>query len=142
MPPEPSSPTTPPAPPTQPGAVPGETTVSADEIEKGKVLAILGYIIWIIALVPLIQKDNRFSLYHAKQVLTAFICLIPLFLLSFIPLLGCFIWIAAMVCVLGCIIMGIINCVNHRMAPLPVIGKFGEQWFKGIQVQAAPGNPK
>ncbi len=40
-----------------------------EDVEEGKLFAILSYIIPIVFIVPLIQKDNNFSLFHAKQVL-------------------------------------------------------------------------
>ena len=45
-----------------------------EDVEQGKLLAILSYIIPLVSLVPLIQKDNHFSLFHAKQVLLLAIC--------------------------------------------------------------------
>lgn len=134
----PSDPSTPPSasvPPTSPRAIPGEATATPEEIEKGKVLAIIGYIIWIVALVPLIQKDNRFSLYHAKQVLTHFCFLLPALILCAIPFVNCVAAPLVMIVNITMIIFGIINVVNHRMKPLPVIGQFGEKWFSGIQVK-------
>ncbi len=136
---DPNSPssTVPPAPPTAPAAIPGEETATPEEIEKGKVLALIGYIVWIVALVPLIQKDNRFALYHAKQVLTHFCCLLPCFLLFAIPFVNCVAGPVVMLANITMIVFGIINVVNNRMKPLPVIGKFGEKWFAGIQVKQA-----
>ena len=78
-------PPTPATPPTVPGAIgapPNAGTVarpvlSAQEINEGKVMAILVYVIALIFplfwLVPLIMRDNRFSLYHAKQGLMHFL---------------------------------------------------------------------
>jgi len=39
-------------------------------------------------------------------------------------------------CVIGSLIMvvlGVINALNGRYQPLPLIGRFGEEWFGGMQ---------
>ncbi|MCP5115357.1 MAG: hypothetical protein GY953_31395, partial [bacterium] len=46
---------------------------SSQEAQEGKVLAVLSYVIGIVALVVLIMRNNRFALYHGKQALTLFI---------------------------------------------------------------------
>ena len=51
------------------------------EIDSGKTMAILSYIPvafvgLIVAIVSISQKNNAFSLYHAKQALTLYICAI------------------------------------------------------------------
>ena len=30
-------------------------------------------------------------------------------------------------------ILGLVNAVNGQAKPVPVIGKWGEDWFKGLQ---------
>lgn len=108
-------------------------TMDAQEIEKGKTLAILGYIIPILCIVPLIQKDNDFSLYHAKQVLLLFIAAIALSFLNVIPCLGQIVWSVGTLALLVFGIMGLINAIKGEAKPIPLIGKFAEEWFKGIQ---------
>src|SRR5687767_5641127 len=99
---------------------PGGSGQSAADIESGKLWAILGYIFQLLAIVPLVQKDNDFAMYHAKQALVLLIIGIP----------------TCGFCVVGApvlIVMGVINAVNGKYEPLPLIGKFAESWFGGMQ---------
>jgi uncharacterized membrane protein len=93
---------------------------SQQDIEDGKLWAILGYVFQILALVPLLQKNNDFAMYHGRQALVLLIFSIP----------------TCGGCVVGGLVlavMGIINAINGRYEPLPLIGRFGEQWFGGMQ---------
>lgn len=120
-----------PMPPVAPG--PDASAVSAKEVEEGKVFAILSYIIPFFVLVPLIQRNNAFALYHARQCLLLWIigvvgstaltfsCVL-IFLTPFLSL-----------AILVLAILGLINAAKGEMKPVPLIGKFAEDWFKGIQ---------
>ena len=127
--------------PHTPESAPASTPVSqsdipAQEIEQGKVLAVISYLIPIVAVVPLVQKDNRFSLFHAKQVLTLIIFVLPCAILSGLLtglIIGCFLLPVVALANLALVIMGIMNVVNNQAKPLPLIGHFAEKWFAGIQ---------
>lgn len=112
------------------GATP--TGIPAQEIDEGKVFAILSYIIPILFIVPLIQKNNAFSLYHAKQVMLLIIASLAIGFVNVIPCLGQIVWAvgALFLFVLG--IIGLINAIKGEAKPIPLIGKFAEEWFKGI----------
>jgi uncharacterized membrane protein len=102
-------------------ATPGVHRVySTDDIEPGKMWAILSYLFGLLAIVPLLQKDNDFALFHARQALVLLIFSIP-------TCGGCLIGTLIMV------VLGLINAINGRYEPLPLIGRFGEEWFGGIQ---------
>jgi uncharacterized membrane protein len=114
---------------------------SQQEIDSGKTMAILSYIPivfvgLIVAIVTVSQKNNAFSLYHAKQALTLYICWVvialcclPLFLICIgFPLI-----IATNVAGLVLCVLGIINSSGGQCKPLPVIGKFADKWFGKIQ---------
>lgn len=102
-------------------ATPGAPrTYSQQDVEAGKLWAILSYLFGILAIVPLVQKDNDFAMFHARQVLVLLIFSIP----------------TCGGCVIGSLIMvvlGLINALNGRYQPLPLIGRFGEEWFGGMQ---------
>jgi len=115
--------------------------LATQEIEGGKTMAILAYIPvaligLIVALISISQKNNAFSLYHAKQALTLYICAFvgalvcaPLcFLCIGIPML-----IAVEVGALVLCILGIINASGGQCKPLPVIGTFADKWFGKVQ---------
>ncbi len=111
-----------------------------EDVENGKVFAILGYLVSFIWLVPLFQRDNAFALYHAKQALTynllIIVSMIPISIIGlltfgcgyvlFLPLM--YPWI-----------MGLVYAVQGRYEPMPWIGSMGEDWFKGIVADKRPG---
>ncbi len=119
--------------PVQEPVAPVAVALDPQEIEKGKLFAILGYIIGILCIVPLIQKDNAFSLYHAKQVLLLFLASIALSFLNVIPCMGQIVWGLGTLVLLVLDIMGLVNAIKGEAKPVPLIGKFAEEWFKGIQ---------
>ena len=123
---------------TMPPAAP---LLSQQEIDSGKTMAILSYIPvafvgLIVAIVSISQKNNAFSLYHAKQALTLYICAAA-GALCCVPL--CFICIGFPLLIaveLGALvncILGIINASSGQCKPLPLIGQFVEKWFGKIQ---------
>lgn len=99
------------------------------EIEAGKPMAILSYII---PLIPyIVEKDNKFAMFHAKEALNLFIisliygvissCLSNIFIIRWIVSIP-----LAIICILlGIIdIIGLINAINGKAKELPVINKF------------------
>lgn len=153
-------PPTPATPPTVPGAIgatPNAGTVarpvlSAQEINEGKVMAILVYVIALIFplfwLVPLIMRDNRFSLYHAKQGLMHFLVsavggaaagvvtlLLGIVTLGFGFCLLPLVWIAWVLFHYGLLIIGIVNAANGEIKPLPIIGRWAESLFSGVDIK-------
>jgi len=105
-----------------------------DDVEEGKLFAILGYIIPFVFLVPLIQKDNHFSLFHAKQVLLLCLASVGLMVVSMIPIVGCFTMILFLP-MLAWVIMGLVFAIQGQYRPLLFIGEYAEEWFKGIKVE-------
>lgn len=103
------------------------------EIEKGKLFAILGYIISIFCIIPLIQKDNEFALFHAKQVLLLLLTGIALSFLNIIPCLGQIVFAIGSLALLVLDIIGLINAIKGEAKPVPLIGKYAVEWFKGVQ---------
>lgn len=98
---------------------------------NNKVMAVFSYI-GILFLIPLLAaKDSAFARYHANQgiVLFIFVCAarVATTILGLIPVIG-FIasilwWALGVVWLVGAI-MGIVNAVQGKMEPLPVIGQF------------------
>ncbi len=129
-------------PPTAPAA--GTTTApeppAMDDIDDGKAFAILSYALSFIGipffLVPLIMRNNNFSLYHAKQCLILWLAGMIFGTISTLLMAVC---IGAILLPIVAImlfvftIMGLIKAMNGKAEPLPLIGKWGEDWFKGIQ---------
>lgn len=129
-----------PPPSAEPVAEPiAEQTVPEQEINEGKTFAILSYALSFVSLpfflVPLIMRNNAYALYHAKQSLMIWLGGIAVSLVGSVLLVVC---IGAVILLAGGIfllvlnIMGLINAINGKMEPIPVIGKWGEDWFKGL----------
>lgn len=111
-----------------------------EDVVSGKVLAILSYLCCVIWLIAIIQKNNAFALFHAKQALgltaVVLVMMIPCTILSMIP----FIWFLGMIvsmvvglAALAFIIMGIMNAAGGQYKSLPVVGPKIEDLLKGIQ---------
>ena len=124
--------------PPEPVAPP---VVPADEVASGKTMAILTYIPiamvgLIVSIICISQKNNAFSLYHAKQALVlyifafvgALICAPLCAVCIGVPLL-----IAVEVGALVLCVMGLINANGGECKPLPLIGPFADKWFGKIQ---------
>lgn len=133
--------------PATPPVEEAETVASTAEfdaktIEDGKTFSILSYALNFISLpfciVPLITRDNAYSLYHAKQSLTILLAsaavaiisslLVPIFCLGFITGIvgGIFLFVLNA--------MGLMQTIKGEAKPLPLIGKYAIDWFKGITV--------
>lgn len=103
----------------------------ADDIEKNKVFAILGYI-GLLFLVPLLAAPNsKFARYHANQGIVLFLSAVILMfgtgILMLIPFIGCVFYIGMLVVALGAfvlMVMGIVNAATGQYKPLPLIGHF------------------
>ena len=120
---------------------PTATQLSKQEIDSGKTMAILSYIPIallgpIVSIISISQKNNAFSLYHAKQALTLYICCI---VGTLVCLPFCFICIgiplvmAVNVAALVLCVLGIINSSSGQCKPLPLIDKLVDKWFGKIQ---------
>jgi uncharacterized membrane protein len=112
----------------------------------GNLAALLGYIIWIVALISLImEKENRFVKFHAIQSLLlhaaaviVFIALVILLtilgiMLAFAGLgaLGAILWLLYMVVVvayIAALIYAAVKAYGGLEFKLPVIGNMAEKW--------------
>ncbi|MEA1928205.1 MAG: hypothetical protein U9N73_08345 [Candidatus Auribacterota bacterium] len=141
---EPNAPAAPPSPPPPPppaaeAAPPPPAEGNSKEVEEGKAFAILSYVLSLIGLpfflIPLIMRNNDFSLYHAKQTMMIWLVGIVGGVVSGILMFICIGAILAVVLAIGLLvltIMGLINAAQGQQKPLPIIGKWGEDWFKGL----------
>ncbi len=89
--------------------------------QDDKAIIILSYL-FLLFLVPLLTKrDSVFAQYHAKQGLILAICwMIAPFTLFLAP-------VAYVFCVVMAII-GIMNVLNNKMVPLPLIGQLADKF--------------
>ena len=109
--------------------IPKEET-KIEEAKKGKVnpMAILSYI-GILVLVPLlVEKQDEFVKFHARQGLVLFICEIGTMLISWVPIIGWLFGFLLWILWLVFSIIGIINVLNGKKTPLPIIGQFADRF--------------
>lgn len=102
-------------------------TSSEADVSQVRLFGILGYIFPILFFLPLVTdaKDNAFAKYHANQQLLLLLFLIigntAASILTVI-LIGILLYPVVWVFGLVCMVMGIMNVVNDRQKPLPLIG--------------------
>jgi uncharacterized membrane protein len=100
--------------------------VADPDVEKNKLMAIIGYIVPVLFFVPLITdaKDSPFAKFHANQQLVLLIVAIAVNLAgSLIPFIGWFlIFPLGMIVVIVLAILGVVNASRGEMKPLPLIG--------------------
>jgi len=104
-------------------------TVTEDEIKNGTLMGVLSYLLPFIPF--LIEKENKFVIYHAKQGMNLFILAIVFAVLGalfgVIPVLGWFVSTVCSIINIGIIILcvlGIINVCNGKAKELPIVNKF------------------
>lgn len=98
------------------------------DVEKNKVMAVIGYIIPILFFVPLVSdaKNSPYARFHAGQQLNLLILAVALSVISSvlasIPIIGMLFNLFTPIVILILIIIGAINAANGQMKKLPVIG--------------------
>jgi len=125
------------APAQEPSAPPPVS--GSSETEEGRTFAILSYALNFIGLpfflIPLIMRNNEFSLYHAKQNLMLWLVGMAGIVVSRILMMVCIgiiLMLVLMIFLLVLNIIGLINAVKGEQKPLPVVGRWAEDWFKGL----------
>lgn len=104
---------------TPPAARPVPTQ---EEIDKGKLMAILGYLCCF--LIPLLAaKDNKYAMYHCEQALA-------IFLLQIVGSILAIVLVGYLLILFGYVLMiiGIINAATGKYGPLPLIGSIGTKF--------------
>lgn len=102
----------------------------------GKNTAIIAYITLIgliIAFVQNAEKKNAFAAYHIRQSLGLMCTGFALAVVNIIPVLGWLISIIGMFVLLILWILGLMNAINGKETPVPVLGNLYSKWFSGIQ---------
>jgi|GEM_PF-2361069 len=108
--------------------------VPQDQVETGKLFAILSYVVPFFFLIPLIQRENRFAHFHARQVLgfvmfaLALNLVVQIIPLSITALLGPVLLFAQ----LALLVFGVYQAAVGRATELPVIGPLAEKVFAKI----------
>jgi uncharacterized membrane protein len=97
-----------------------------------KLFAFLCYLISVIGVVLVLATKNErkeFSIYHAKQGMALFIAemvvSVVVWILAFIPVIGRMAGWVLWIMILALWIVGMMNALNGKKVPLPIIGQFG-----------------
>lgn len=104
-------------------------------ITEGKTMAIIAYITLIGLIIAFVQnqdKKNEFTKFHIVQSLGLLLTGFALGIIGIIPILGWIIYFFGIFVLLFMWIKGIINAINGKKEPVPILGKKYIEWFKNI----------
>lgn len=107
-----------------------------NSISEGKSTAIIAYVTLIgliIAFVQNSEKKNTFAAYHIRQSLGLLCTSFALAMVNVVPILGWIVSILGMCILIVLWISGLMNALNGREKPIPMLGNLYTQWFSGIQ---------
>jgi len=96
-----------------------------DDVNNGKTMAILAYIIFFIPLLMEDMKSNNFVMFHTEQAIVLFIVNI---LAGILGTVTCGIGLILYIPWIVFLIIGIMNASKGECKPLPLIGQFGEKF--------------
>jgi uncharacterized membrane protein len=100
--------------------------VADPDVEKNKLMAVIGYIVPLLFFVPLVTdaKDSPFARFHANQQLVLLIVAFAVNIAgTIIPFIGwAVVWPIGALFVLVLAVIGVVNASRGEMKRLPVIG--------------------
>lgn len=102
---------------------------------EGKSTATIAYLTiigLIIAFVMNGEKKNEFAQYHIRQSIGLALTGLALGIVGMIPILGWIINIIGFFVLVYMWVMGLMNAINEKESPVPILGKKYEMWFKNI----------
>jgi len=99
---------------------------STSSVGDDKAMALLAYL-GILVLIPLlVKKDSEYVRFHVQQGLTLLVAeviwVVASWILAFIPILGWLITAIGWLILLILFIIGIVNALSGKKAPLPILG--------------------
>lgn len=101
----------------------------------GKIISIVSYITLIGLIVAFIMNNDKkipLASFHIRQSLGILLTGIVLSFFNVIPLLGQLVYLAGAVFLLVLWVMGLIGAINQKQEPVPVLGKYYQEWFSSI----------
>ena len=104
-----------------------EKNTKEEELQEGKLFAVMAYL-GILCFIPLLlKKDNKFALFHGKQGLILFICEVGAAITNIVPIVGQLIWILS-VLVFGILsLAGIVQSLMGNYWKMPILGDIAEK---------------
>ena len=101
---------------------------NGENVKKNTAMAVIAYILFFVPLLTGDAKKDEFVKFHTKQGLVLFILAVLNNMIGWIVrfyLWYTISWIISL-CTLVLLILGIINAVNGKKEPLPLIGKYAD----------------
>lgn len=98
--------------------------ITPEEIQQGKTMAIVAYLIFFIPLLMDDMRKNKFVMFHTEQ---SILIVILYIIVSIVGTLTCGVGMVLYIICIVLQIIGIINASNGEVKPLPVIGQYGEK---------------
>lgn len=114
----------------QPTQQPSENKPDSSDVDKNKLMAVIGYILPFLFFIPLLSdetKNSPFAKFHANQQLNLLLfwvigqaaaTILAIVLIGF--LIGFVVWVMGLIFM----ILGVINSAKGEMKKLPMIGKY------------------
>ncbi|MGS0526084.1 YtxH domain-containing protein [Zobellia nedashkovskayae] len=103
-------------------------TFDPNSSDNGKIVAIIAHLTiigWVVALIMNSQNRTEFGSFYIRQTLGIWLLT---FVLSIIPIVGCFAAVIGVVL----IIMSLINAASNKMDLTVVLGEYFQDWFKSL----------
>ena len=97
------------------------------DIQEGKFFAVISYISFLCIVSLVLKKDNKFTLYHAKQGLVLFVFEVAVFIISVIPLLGWLIGMFGVAVFTLFSIWGILQALMGNLNRFPLISDIADK---------------
>lgn len=109
-----------------------ETTTVNKEAKQIAVISYITIIGMVIAFVMNNEKKLDFANYHIRQSIGLCATGLALAFIGIIPILGWIINIVGIFVLLYMWVMALMNAINGKEKPAPILGKKYETWFKGV----------
>lgn len=106
-----------------------------NQLADGKSTAIIAYLTLIGLIAAFVMnndKKNPFASYHIRQSLGLMCTGLALGFVNIIPFLGWVISIVGVVVLMALWIMGLMNAINGKEQPIPLLGNLYSKWFANI----------
>ena len=104
--------------------------ITPEEIESGKTMAFVAYLVFFIPLLLDEYKKNKFVMFHTEQALVVVILNVAGIVLGTIGSMFCIGVLFYLINVFAFIlfIIGVINALGGKVALLPLVGQYGEKF--------------
>jgi len=97
------------------------------DIQEGKIFAVVSYWLFLCILPLVLKKDNKFACFHAKQGLVLFIFLVGGFIINIIPFLGWFIFRLVLFIYLLLLLWGTTQALMGKYSRIPIVSKIADK---------------